>query len=137
MPINVLASCKASRVEGAQLPGRLSKLAAVRFGGRSGRVILLVMCLVLMNVFDLVLTLMAHAYFLSATQERFIEANPIARSLLTHPERLIAFKLILAGSAAAILIVLRRRRIAEIACWALCGVYAALSVIWFLYYGRL
>ncbi|MHC4093476.1 MAG: DUF5658 family protein, partial [Planctomycetota bacterium] len=76
---------------------------------RARRVLCMLSGLWLINLFDLVLTLLAHA------QGMLDESNPIARRLLPlGPEVVAAFKLLLVGGSSAVLIRFRTRFIAEI-----------------------
>ncbi|MFW6133649.1 MAG: DUF5658 family protein [Planctomycetota bacterium] len=127
---------RASRGEG-RAGERPEALSGSWMRGRSGRVVLLVLCLVLLNAFDLTFTLMAGAFWSTTTNTSFAEANPIARHFIQHPDRVIAYKVALVGTAGVILLVFRRRRLTEIACWGLCCIYAVLSVIWMVYYTAL
>jgi len=104
------------------------RLIHIRATGRSGRVIALVLVLVVLNLFDLAFTLLAHDI------GGFEERNPIARLLLDHRVGLIAFKLAAVASASIIFIAFRRHWLAEAACWGFCLFYIGLSVIWRLYY---
>ena len=99
--------------------------------GRSGRVVVLVIFICLVNGFDLAFTLLAHQ------TGHFHEANPLARPLLSHSTALIAFKVSAVVAASVIFIVFRRYWLTEIACWVFGIVYMALSLAWNSYYDYL
>jgi len=113
------------------VPGRRASPAERRLRGRAVRVVLLVLCLVVLNLFDLVFTLIACRIV------PFQEENPIARQVIHSPELLIAYKLTLLTGAGAIFIACRRHWLAEVGCWLLCGVYGTLAVIWSCYYAQI
>lgn len=97
---------------------------------RANRVILLVVLLWILNAFDLAFTIIAHDL------GGFREANPLAAAVLGHPYRLVAFKLALVAFGSVVLLALRRRPVAELACWLLCGVYMVLGIVWMIYFRR-
>ena len=92
--------------------------------GRGRRVVLLLVLLWLLNGFDLLLTIMANQL------ADFNEANPLARLMLAHPYGVIAFKIGAVAFASAVMIVFRRHRVVELACWGVCMVYVVLAVVW-------
>jgi len=98
--------------------------------GRSRRVFLLLVLLWLLNGFDLLFTIMA------GDLPHFNEANPIAAGMFDHPYALIAFKVGAVAFASTILILFRRHRTAELACWCVCTVYMALSFLWMWFFIR-
>ena len=95
---------------------------------RGRRVMLMIAFLWMANILDLSLTLLA------IELGDFHEANPVARTLVSRPNLLVSFKLALVAAATLVLFLLRRRRTTELACFALCGVYAGLGFIWLFYY---
>ncbi|OPX22025.1 MAG: hypothetical protein B1H04_05650 [Planctomycetales bacterium 4484_123] len=99
-----------------------------RAARRTRRVVLLVMVLWILNIFDLVLTLLAR------THEHFEELNPLAAPLLDNPAALICFKLVVVALASLILLRFRRHPLTEIGCWGASAAYSALAGVWWLYY---
>jgi len=96
---------------------------------RSRRVYASLVLLWVLNVFDLVVTL------LRVEAGSFQEGNPIARTLLNSPATLVAWKLGLLTAATIIFLAYRKSRIAEIGCWGSCAVYLALAHLWQVYHG--
>ena len=96
---------------------------------RGRRVGLALVFLWVLNIFDLVVTILA------ARAGGFQEANPLARKLLASPPHLVTYKLLLLTSASTIFLVYRRHRISEIGVWGTCMVYLALAHICQLYHG--
>ena len=95
---------------------------------RARRVVLLLGLLGLVNAFDLTFTVMA------AQTSHFVELNPFADGLIKNTAALVAFKALLVLFAATVLLLFRRHRLTEIACWGLCALYAALAGRWWVYY---
>ncbi len=96
---------------------------------RAHRVICMLAGLWLINLFDLILTMLAHA------QGMLDESNPIARHLLPlGPQAIAAFKLILVGGSSAVLIRFRARLISEISAALVLLIYAGVAVRWRLCY---
>lgn len=111
--------------------GRLRRWLAARrdaTASRARRVVLLIVLLSVVNAFDLAFTLLA------SSSAHFVELNPIAAGLVHTTAGLVAFKILTVLLAFCILFHFRRRALTELACWALCGVYAALAGRWWLYY---
>ena len=98
---------------------------------RSRRVFSLLVLLWILNFFDLAYTIFAHEI------GGFEELNPLARHMLNPSWTLILFKVALVTNASVILLILRRHRIAEIACWCMCLVYTGLTFTWITYYSIL
>jgi len=97
---------------------------------RARRVVLLLILLWIVGLFDLTYTILAQHI------GNFHEANPVARLLLGNSAALTVFKVTSLIVASAILLALRRRLVAEIACWLACGIYVALAFMWLVYYAR-
>ena len=96
---------------------------------RSHRVLCLVAGLWLINLFDLVLTVLAHS------QGVLAEMNPLARRLFPlGPQALAVYKFTLVGIGSGVLIGYRKRLIAELAATAMLIVYAGVAVRWRLCY---
>jgi len=96
---------------------------------RSHRVLCMLAGLWLINLFDLMLTVLAHA------QGVLDESNPIARRLLPlGPQALGVFKLVLVAGASAVLIRYRTRFIAEVSAALMLTIYAGVAVRWKLCY---
>jgi hypothetical protein len=95
-------------------------------GCRSRRVLQLLGVLWLLAVSDLLFTIWAHHY------TAFHEANPLARMFLDHDllAGLVMMKLGLTGLGAAIFWRLRCYGRAELALWAVVGLYVLLAVRW-------
>ena len=110
-----------------------------RFGGwwryacstehRPVRVAVLVFLLAVLNVVDLMFTMLA------VQQPGFIEWNVLAAGM--GPGALVWYKLSLVSIGCGVLLWRRRMRLVELASWTLTGVYAALAVAWFALYGFL
>ena len=81
-----------------------------------------------LNVFDLLFTMLAHQI------GYFEEVNPLARGLLGSPVALVAFKLAMLSFATGVFFVFRKRVLTEVACWCMTGTYIVLSVVWLKYY---
>ncbi len=92
---------------------------------RSHRVLCVVAGLLLINIFDLILTLSAHR------QGLLEESNPIAARILPHgPAALMAYKLTLVAIGGGILIRCRKHRICEVASVTVMLVYVLLAFQW-------
>lgn len=113
-------------VTGAVLEMRNGQLAR-----RARRVILLTAFLWVLNLFDLVLTIIAHRL------GGFNELNPIARQLLDCPASLSVFKIALVMLSTVIILAYRHVRLTEIGCWGLCGIYSGLGFVWLVYFKSL
>lgn len=92
--------------------------------------VLAIALILLVNVFDLTFTIMAHDI------GDFYEENPLVRGMLGDPGALTLYKLSLAAFASVIFFVYRRRLVTEIACWGMCAVYTALAFVWLAYFSR-
>lgn len=105
---------------------RLWRRAVLWFvNSRAHRVCCMLVGLWIFNLFDLLLTLIAHQ------QGLLDEANPIARTLLPlGPEALTAFKIGLVGTASVVLFHYRRHMLCEFTATAMVIVYALVAVRW-------
>ena len=101
-----------------------SRFARATAQSRSRRVLLLVIALWLLNIFDLICTMSVHDL------GPFYEANPIARRMLQYPMLVVAYKLFMVAFATTVLLIYRRRRFVELACWCICTVYFTLGLLW-------
>jgi len=95
---------------------------------RARRVLLLLLCLWVLNIFDLALTILASRI------GHFEELNPLARRLLYSPLALAAYKLALLTFTSAVFFVFQRHWLTEVGCWCLATVYTALAGLWLHYY---
>ncbi|MFQ5491764.1 MAG: DUF5658 family protein [Phycisphaerae bacterium] len=96
---------------------------------RAHRVCCMLFGLWVFNLFDLLLTILAHQ------QGLLDETNPIARTLLPWgPEVLTAFKLGLVGVASIVLFHYRRNLLSEFTSTSMLIVYALVAVRWRLCY---
>ncbi len=96
---------------------------------RSHRVLCVVGGLCLINVFDLILTLLSHS------QGLLSESNPIARHILPMGPQVVAmFKLALVGGACAVLVHFRRMALSEFTSLLMFLVYAGVAIRWKLCY---
>ena len=95
---------------------------------RGQRVVLLLILLWILNGFDLAFTIMAHRL------GDFSEGNPIARTMLHQPVRVVIFKVSSVVFASGIFFLFRDRGLVEAGCWGLCLVYAVIGFLWLLYY---
>ena len=96
---------------------------------RSHRVVCVLMGLWLINLFDLILTVLAHK------QGVLDESNPVARFILPlGPTALAVFKVVLVGGSTAVLFRYRKRLIAEATATCMFAVYACVAVRWKLCY---
>lgn len=117
--------------EGPLRRGRLRRWLAARrdaTASRARRVVLLIVLLSVVNGFDLAFTLLA------TRTGGFVELNPVAAGLVESAGALVAFKVLMSLFSFCILFHFRRRLLTEIACWGLCGIYAALAGRWWTYY---
>jgi len=104
---------------------RLRRRVDRLLGSRARRVVCLLAGLWVINLFDLMLTTLAHM------QGVLDEANPIARTLLPMgPQALACFKLVLVGASSAVLICYRCRLIAEVSAAVMLLVYIGVAVRW-------
>ena len=119
------------------IPCRDAALAGPAAGGRTcggkrdrraRRVVLILVLIWMVSIFDLAFTLTG------VDIGFFVELNPVARAFMSTSAGLTAFKLALVGLATAILFVLRRRLVTEVACWGLFIVHTALAFTWWEYY---
>ncbi len=96
---------------------------------RARRVAELISILWLLAMADLAFTLWAHRF------TAFHELNPVARYFLKQGliPSLILFKLVVTLIGTRVFWVVRRDGRAEVALWAMVGVYVALAVRWGLY----
>ena len=90
---------------------------------------LMVVLIWIVGVFDFVFTVMA------VRIGGFEEANPLARQFIHSPLMLAVFKFSTLSVATAVLVAFSRRRLTEFGCWFLAAAYAALAVVWLVYYG--
>ena len=114
--------------------GRRRVLGAFQYAAiaaRPRRVLSLLILLWILNLFDLSYTILAHQI------GGFEELNPLARSLLRPSWILVAFKMAAVTLGTGILMVLRRRGLAEAVCWGLCLIYTALAFTWMTYFSIL
>lgn len=73
-----------------------------------------------------------------SNQRLFRELNPVAAHVLQAPPyALVLYKASLVAIGSAILIRLRRERVAELSCWFLLTVYCYVSVRWLIYYDHI
>lgn len=106
--------------------------SALTWPARSRRVFLLLVCIWLLNAFDLLCTLG------EARQRLFHELNPMAAQLLAHPPAaLLAYKTSLVFIGSFILFAHRRQRLAELSCWLILAVYGYVTLRWTMYYDDL
>jgi hypothetical protein len=103
-----------------------------RFGAwlnRSRRVLLALAIVWVISIFDLGFTLAEWG-----TKE-FVELNPLAASLLNRPgNAVIVFKFAMLGIATCIVLLLRRYRVTELACWLMVAAKLYLAVRWLVYF---
>ncbi|HET6427657.1 MAG TPA: DUF5658 family protein [Phycisphaerae bacterium] len=95
---------------------------------RARRVALILIFVWIVNLFDLVFTLIA------CELGGFRELNPLVHEVLHKSEQLILYKVSTVFAATLIIWAFRRRRITEIACWGLSVVYTVLAFLWTSYY---
>ncbi|HET6427903.1 MAG TPA: DUF5658 family protein [Phycisphaerae bacterium] len=95
---------------------------------RGRRVVLLVFGLSLINLFDLIFTL------LGMSHTEFVEMNPVAACLIHHTAGLVVFKVVMTSIGLLIMLRFRKRLFTELSCWGLCGVYSVLAGIWWTYW---
>jgi hypothetical protein len=103
-----------------------------RFGAwlnRSRRILLALAIVWVISIFDLGFTLAEWG-----TKE-FVELNPLAASLLSRPgNAVIVFKFAMLGIATCIVLLLRRYRVTELACWLMVAAKLYLAVRWLVYF---
>jgi len=87
------------------------------------RVLILVPIIWVLNLIDLFFTRLA------SLDRDFIELNPLASHLSGSGQLLL--KLLALATFSAVCVALRRRRSAQLGCWALLAIYGTLAVIWF------
>ncbi|MCP4594529.1 MAG: hypothetical protein GY842_27675 [bacterium] len=105
--------------------GWLARILAWAVEARSHRVLCLLAGLWVINVFDLMLTLIA------ARQGLLHESNPVAAFILTRgPQAVCFYKCVLVAGGSVILIRYRRRLLAEFTAAAMLTVYALVAVRW-------
>jgi len=96
---------------------------------RPRRVLLVLAAVWVVNIFDLGYTL------LESLHSQFVELNPLAAELMERqPELLIFYKAGLLAPSSLILLIHRRKRATELACWLLLGAYLYVGLCWALYY---
>lgn len=95
---------------------------------RALRVLAMIVALWAMNMMDLHLTLVAIGL------GGFHEVNPIARYFIGDPGSLVLFKISMVTFSTTLLFLLRIHKVAEMACLIMTGVYAALMVLWGVYF---
>lgn len=96
---------------------------------RSRRVLLTLAIVWVISIFDLGFTLAEWG------TPDFVESNPLAVSLLKGPSWAVgAFKFGLLTVGTAILLLLRRHSVAELACWFLLATKLYVAVRWFAYF---
>ncbi len=109
------------------LPGVDTHAARLKrsLSARGRRVALFVLAITLISVFDLILTMRAHADGI------LHEENPIARAVLEFgPAALFVFKMTVIAGAGYVLFSLRRHRIAEVASVFVLITHIAVAVRW-------
>ena len=107
---------------------RYRHLRSDPWSGRARRVVLLLILLWVLNLFDLAFTIMATEI------GNFQELNPFARDLLHAPAALAMYKLTLMLFATIIFLRFYHRRLTEVVCWGLAGVFTCLAVVWLRYF---
>lgn len=96
---------------------------------RPRRVLLALAAIWIINVFDLGYTLQ------ESLSSCFVELNPLAARLIgASPATLIAYKTLLIVGSSTILLLHRRQRVTELACWLLLSVYLCVAGCWQTYY---
>lgn len=111
-----------------QLPGKTSK--TINLPGRSRRVVILLVGIVVLSLADLIIT-MAHL-----TTIGMAEANPVARWVIEwtgSPISLVLFKFATVGICVILLYRVRDRVQGEIAAWLAVAILACMSIMWFSY----
>ena len=99
---------------------------------RPRRILLALAAVWTISTFDLGFTL------LESSRGHFVEMNPFAAELLSGPTYVIVlYKAALLVTGSTILLVLRRHRAAELACWFLLASYVGLGLRWATYYRNL
>ena len=97
-------------------------------GRRAHRIVTMVLFLWAINIVDLDLTMLA------VRMGGFEEANPIAQSFMGSSVAMIVYKFLLVIPATGIMLLLRRRFVTELGCWAACAAYVCLAMVWVLYF---
>jgi len=82
--------------------------------------------LIAFNVFDLSMTMSLLG------RPGFAEANPLMAYL--NAAGMLTFKVAAVAVGSCILLVLWKHRLARLACWGMCGVYAAVMLLWSVYF---
>ncbi|MBN2445391.1 MAG: hypothetical protein JXO22_01600 [Phycisphaerae bacterium] len=96
---------------------------------RGRRVVLLLAAVWVLNLLDL------HFTLFESPRQHFVELNPVAASLLgISTFAAIVYKLVLVAGATAILLVLRRHRLAEWSSWLSLGLYTWVAACWSMYF---
>lgn len=96
---------------------------------RAHRVLCLLFGVWLINAFDTALTVTAHSDGLLE------ESNPIAARLLLHsPTAVVIYKLALVGFSSVVLVIYRRRLLAELAAGGMLFIYTVVAIQWRLCY---
>ncbi|MBU0641092.1 MAG: hypothetical protein KKB50_19710 [Planctomycetes bacterium] len=99
---------------------------------RPRRILLALMAVWVLNLADLGFTVV------ESSGGHFVEMNPVAAKLLSGPlNTILLYKFGLLGIGTAILLLLRRHSVAELACWFLLAAYSYVGVRWYVYYGCL
>lgn len=96
---------------------------------RAHRVLCLLFGVWIINAFDTALTVTAH------TDGLLEESNPIAARLLLHsPTAVVVYKLALVGFSSVVLVIYRRRFLAELAAGGMLFIYTVVAIQWRLCY---
>lgn len=129
--MQVLANQNSRAASGVSLRGILPSVdvhaARIKrsLSARGRRVALFVLAISLISVFDLVLTMRAHA------DGMLHEENPIARTVLElGPIALLVFKMSMIAGAGYVLFSLRRHRCTELACVLVLIAHFGVAVRW-------
>ncbi len=93
--------------------------------GRTRRVAVLLLILLLLNIADLGFTLIA------SNSMFFIEANPIANIFLQHPIFLLLYKAVLLSFAFSVFWLNRKHPLTQTACWICFIAYSILTILWY------
>ncbi|QOJ15664.1 MAG: hypothetical protein HRU75_13885 [Planctomycetia bacterium] len=96
---------------------------------RPRRVLLALTTVWVLHLFDLCFTMR------ESQELHFVELNPIAAKLLAGPEHwIISYKFALVTLGSAILLLLRRHSITELASWFLAAVSVYVAARWYVYF---
>lgn len=96
---------------------------------RPRRVLLALTAVWVLHLFDLCFTMR------ESQELHFVELNPIAARLLSGPEHwIISYKFALVTLGSAILLLLRRHSITELASWFLAAVSVYVAARWYVYF---